>query len=123
MSRHRRFTILGLVFVPLIAGGFMLQARATRDSARLLEQVMTLVSTRYVDTLGDGGIYERAAKGLVHELHDPYSELLEPKQYTAFNTRTGGKYGGVGMLIEDQNHNITVSRVFPHTPAEDAGAR
>jgi carboxyl-terminal processing protease len=40
----------------------------------------------------------------------------------------GGRYGGVGMLLEEQKTissatSVVVSRIFPHTPAEDAGVR
>ncbi|MEI4927438.1 hypothetical protein Q8G50_33520, partial [Klebsiella pneumoniae] len=65
----------------------------------LLDQVMGLVSERYVDTLPQSDVFEKAARGLVRELNDPYSELLTPKDVKQFNSRTGGRYGGLGMLI------------------------
>jgi carboxyl-terminal processing protease len=84
---------------------------------------MSLVSDRFVDTLANGELYERAAKGLVRELNDPYSELMTPKQLQRFQTNTGGRYGGVGMQIEPHEGGVAVSRVFPNTPAEAAGVR
>ena len=36
-------------------------------------------------------------------------------------TTTGGRYGGVGMQIEDQHGAIVIQRVYPNTPAERAG--
>jgi carboxyl-terminal processing protease len=121
MRRSRTATVAVLAFVPLLAGGFLLQDRGTRDGARLLDQVMLLVGDRFVDTLANGDLYERAAQGLVEGLNDPYSDLLTPKELQGFTRTTGGRYGGVGMLIEDQNGRITISRVFPNTPAEQAG--
>jgi carboxyl-terminal processing protease len=115
--------IATLVFVPVVASGFLLQDRAVRDSAKLFDQVLSLVSDRFVDTLGNGELYERAAKGLVRELNDPYSELMTPKQLQRFQTNTGGRYGGVGMQIEPHEGGVAVSRVFPNTPAEGAGVR
>jgi carboxyl-terminal processing protease len=123
MFRHRPAAVAGIVLLPLLGGGFFLQERATRDGARLFDQVLTIVNERFVDTVNTGMLYEKAARGLVHELQDPYSELLTPKQLTSFNTNTAGRYGGIGMQIEEQNANITVSRVFPNTPAERAGIR
>ena len=123
MLRHRKVAIAALATVPLLAGGFVLQDRASRDGARLFDQVLTVVNARFVDTVDAGSLYEKAAKGLVHELNDPYTVLFTPKELQSFNTQTGGRYGGVGMQIEDVKGNITVSRVFPHTPAEDAGIR
>ena len=121
MFRHRKVVMATLAVLPLLAGGFMLQDRAARDGARLFDQVLTLVSDRYVDTLNAAALYEQAARGLVKELNDPFTQLLTPKELARFTTNTGGRYGGIGMQIEDQEGLITVSRVFPRTPAEEAG--
>ena len=94
---------------------------AASDGARLLEQVLTIVSGRFVDSVDAAVLYEKAARGLVHQLNDPYSMLLSPKELATFNAQTGGKYGGVGMEIGEVQGFITVQRVFPHTPAEQAG--
>ena len=121
MRRSSAAAALGIAVLPLVAGGFLLQSRQTRDGARLFDQVLGYVSDRFVDTVDTGALYEKAARGLVHELHDPYTVLMSPKELQSFQRTTGGRYGGVGMQIEDQQGLITVSRVFPHTPAEDAG--
>ena len=120
----RTAAVTTLLLVPIVAGGFLLQEPATRSSARLFDQVRTLVETRYVDSLKDSAILEKAARGLVRELNDPYSELLTPKESDAFNRGTNGRYGGTGMLLEQQpGADVSVQRVFPHTPAEEAGVQ
>jgi carboxyl-terminal processing protease len=119
--RIRIVALASLALVPLVAGGFALQSRIGGDGARVFDQVVTLVSDRFVDTLDATALYEKAAEGLVHELNDPYTELLPPKRLTEFSRRTGGRYGGIGMEIGDLGGTIVVSRVFPHTPAEEAG--
>src|SRR2546423_10261471 len=121
--RSRRVVLASIVALPLVAGGFMLQSRVVRGSQALLDQVLQLVNERYVDTLDTGQLYEKAARGLVKELNDPYSELLAPKELKAFTTSTGGHYGGIGMQIEPQQNQIVISKVFPNTPAEAAGVR
>src|SRR5262245_44781515 len=114
MPRLRVAALAGAVLVPVIVGGFVIQERGTRDSARLFSQVLDLVNARFVDTVDAGDLYEKAARGLVTQLQDPYSELMSPTQLKSFNTTTGGKYGGIGMQIEDQKEKgITVARVFP----------
>ena len=125
MRRPRKLAAIAVVLLPLIAGGFLLQSRggAGREGALLLDQVLTLISDRFVDTLPQGTLYEKAARGLVRELNDPYTELLSPKELKQFTTRTGGRYGGLGMQIEPRDNQIVVSRVFPHTPAERGGVR
>ena len=119
--RANKWAIAGLALLPLAVGGFIVEERSARDGARLFDQVLMLVSDRFVDTVNTSQLYEKAALGLVRELKDPFSELLPPKEFQSFSRTTNGRYGGIGMLIEDQQGKITVSRVFPHTPAEGAG--
>jgi carboxyl-terminal processing protease len=126
MLRPRTAAVASLLLLPMAAGGFLLQGSSTsRAPNRLFEQVLSIVANRYVDSLQGQAIFEKAARGLVRELNDPYSELLAPKANEEFNRNVGGRYGGVGMLLEEQKPNgitrIVVARVFPHTPAEDGG--
>lgn len=123
MSRSRALAVTALIALPLAAGAFVVQERKAVASARLFDQVMSLVTDRFVDSIGTGDLFERAARGLVAELKDPYSELYTPKDLERFNQNTGGFYGGIGMLIEDQNGTIIISKVYPNTPAEEAGIR
>ena len=122
MSRHRTTLVAGLLLVPIVAGGFLLQEPPNRANARLFEQVLSLVSRQYVDTLQSSELLTRAARGLVKELQDPYTELMSPKESEDFGRSTGGRYGGTGMLLEEEEDKVvTVQRVFPNTPADDAG--
>lgn len=122
MRRTRAVALAGLILVPVLAGGFIYQERTARDGAMLFDQVMTLVSQRFVDTVDAGALYEKAARGLLVELEDPYSELYTPEQLKQFEQSTGGRYGGLGMQIEPvPGRGITVSKVFPNTPAEQNG--
>ena len=123
MRRPRLLGPLGVILIPLLAGGFLLQSRAAREGPVLLEQVLSLVSDRFVDTLPQGVMYEKAARGLVRELNDPYTELFSPKEMKQFQSRTGGRYGGLGMSIQLRDRQIVVERVFPNTPAERNGVR
>jgi carboxyl-terminal processing protease len=125
MLRPRTAAVASLLLIPMVAGGFLLQRAPAQATPQLFDQVLRLVASRYVDSLRSPEVFEKAARGLVRELNDPYSELLAPRQSEEFNRSTGGRYGGVGMLLEEQksgnNTSIVVSRIFPHTPAENGG--
>ncbi|MDE3172459.1 MAG: S41 family peptidase [Gemmatimonadota bacterium] len=121
MRRSRKFAVALALLAPIVAGGFILQAQSPNAGSLLLDQVLSLVTNRYVDTLPAGDVYEKAARGLVDQLNDPYSQLFSPEELSTFNKNTGGQYGGIGMQIESQNGVVTISKVFPNTPAEEAG--
>jgi carboxyl-terminal processing protease len=122
MSRARTAAVTTLLLVPIVAGGFLLQEPPVRANARLFDQVRTLITSQYVDSIKDAQVFEKAARGLVRELNDPYSELLSPKESESFNRSTNGRYGGTGMLLDEQiGVGIVVGRVFPNTPAAEAG--
>jgi carboxyl-terminal processing protease len=121
MRRSRKFAVAAVFLAPAVVGGFILQSHGPNSGMLLLDQVLSLVSDRYVDSLPSGDVYAKAARGLVTELNDPYSQLFSPAELSDFNKNTGGQYGGIGMQIESQNGVVTVSKVFPDTPAERAG--
>jgi carboxyl-terminal processing protease len=123
LPRARTLLIASAVAAPLVVGGFVIQERQAQNGVRLFQQVISIVNDRYVDSMSVGNLYEKAARGLVAELKDPYAELYTPKDLELFNQNTGGFYAGVGMTIESQDGLITVARVFPHTPSERAGIR
>ena len=121
MPRLRTTATIGALLLPVAIGGFIIQEHATRDGARVFDQVLSLVTDRFVDSIDTKALYQRAARGLVQQLNDPYSELFSPKELQRFSTQSSGHYGGIGMQIENQQGNIVVVHVFPDTPAEGAG--
>ncbi|MBU6366356.1 MAG: S41 family peptidase [Gemmatimonadetes bacterium] len=123
MTRIRKVALGAAVLLPLAAGGFALQARDTRGGAQLLDQVLTFVALRYVDTLDAQALYEKAARGLVKELNDPYTELFSPKELAEFSRNTNGRYAGIGMEISKIGDYVRVNRVFPNSPAEGGGVQ
>ncbi|MGQ0765360.1 MAG: S41 family peptidase [Gemmatimonadota bacterium] len=124
MFRRRTYALALALAAPLVAGAFVAQERATRDGGRLLGQVLDLVQSRFVDSVDESALYEKAARGLINQLQDPYTELLSPRQLNQFQSNTGGRYGGLGMSIEQQpGKGAVVAKVFHNTPAENAGIR
>jgi carboxyl-terminal processing protease len=122
--RHRTPLVATLLLVPIVAGGFLLQEPPVRANVRLFDQVVRIVSQQYVDSIKSSELLARAARGLVKELQDPYTELFSPKESEEFSLGTNGRYGGTGMqLDEEEDRVVVVQRVFPNTPADDAGVR
>jgi carboxyl-terminal processing protease len=124
--KRSRIVVMGtaVVVLPVMVGGFMLQRREATDAARLFAQVFARVAADAVDSVAPDAMYEKAARGLVRSLNDPYADLYSPQELSSFSRNSlGNAYGGVGMLIEDQQGTFTVAKVYPHTPAEAGGVQ
>ena len=123
MQHVRKAGLAAALIGTFLLGGFILPDDDQQSGADLFRDVMTLVSTRYVDTLDVSEVYERAAQGLVDRLEDPYAALFTPEDLEEFTVAYEGHYAGVGMLIEAQQGAAVVRRVFPNTPAERHGVQ
>ena len=78
MLRPRTAAVASLLFIPLVAGGFLLQKGPVQATPRLFDQVISLVAKRYVDSLQGAAIFEKAAHGLVRELNDLGVQMKGP---------------------------------------------
>ena len=69
----------------------------------------------------EAGIY----KGLLAGLGDPYTTYYTAQEYQAMTEETEGVYCGIGVQVSQRYDTgiITVLRVFPGSPAEEAGIR
>src|SRR5262245_6705931 len=121
--RMGRVAVFGsLLVLPLAAGAFLRQNKQVQDGARLFAQVLQRIEDNSVDSLSRNAIYEKAARGLVKNLKDPYADLYSPEELASFQRNTlRNNYGGLGMQIEPQDDQIVISRVFPNTPAAMGG--
>jgi len=125
MNSKKLRAIAVLIALPLAAGAFVLQSQVrSGDGPRLFAQVLRFVEQHAVDSLSSAEIYERAARGLVDGLNDPYADLYSPEELASFQRNTlGNNYGGIGMQIESHEGQITVMRVFPGTPSQQGGVQ
>jgi carboxyl-terminal processing protease len=124
---RQRWGLVALVAVlSFFTGGWLLQRGAARDGgvyqqARLFDDVLSHVSAYYVDSIPEGQLYQKAATGLLEQLKDPYSVLLQDDDYKQLTETTTGNYGGLGIQIDVRDGWITVVAPLPETPAERAG--
>lgn len=69
----------------------------------------------------EAGIY----KGMLSGLDDPYTVYYTPEEYDKLMEETEGTYCGIGVLVSQniQTGLVTALRVFPNSPAEEAGMK
>ena len=110
------------LLIPVLVGGFVQQTAKDRSGPQLFAQVLERVERFAVDSVSQDALYEKAARGLVEQIGDPYADLFSPAELAEFNREEiGNDYGGLGLLIEDQEGLATVTQVFPGTPAAEGG--
>ena len=90
----------------------------------LLEQVVDdyFLCEEEVDTEQmEAGIY----KGMLAGLEDPYTTYYTAEEYRAMTEETEGVYCGIGVQVSQNLETgiITILRVFPGSPAEEAGLK
>lgn len=90
----------------------------------LLEQVVDdyFLFEEDVDTEQmEAGIY----KGMLAGLEDPYTTYYTEEEYRAMTEETEGVYCGIGVQVSQNLETgiITILRVFPGSPAEEAGLK
>jgi carboxyl-terminal processing protease len=123
----QRWGLIALVAVlSFLSGGWLLQRGVASDGnvyqqARLFDDVLGHVSTYYVDSIGETDLYQKATRGMLEQLKDPYSVLLTGDDYKALTEQTSGNYAGLGIQIDVRDGWITVVAPLPETPAERAG--
>ncbi|HEX2093990.1 MAG TPA: S41 family peptidase [Longimicrobiaceae bacterium] len=112
--------------VALVSGGWLLQngvseQRNVYETARVFDEVMSLISDRYVDRTAGAELYRMATEGMIRELGDPHTTFLTPEEFNEFYTNMSGEYAGIGAQIVDRDGWVTVLAPLPQSPAERAG--
>ncbi|HZA93384.1 MAG TPA: S41 family peptidase [Gemmatimonadales bacterium] len=123
----QRWSLIVLVaLMSFFSGGWLLQRGVASDGnvyqqARLFDDVLGHVNTYFVDSIGETDLYQKATRGMLEQLMDPYSVLLTGDDYKALTEQTSGNYAGLGIQIDVRDGWITVVAPLPETPAERAG--
>jgi carboxyl-terminal processing protease len=105
-SAKARWTgLIAILTLSVISGGWLLRRKAAPEGtvyqqARLFENVVASINTHYIDSLGEGDLYQTAAKALVASLHDPYAELLSRESYRQYQRQMSGTEVDVGSASE-----------------------
>ncbi|MEX0892648.1 MAG: S41 family peptidase [Gemmatimonadota bacterium] len=115
-----------VAFFALATGGWLLQrgveeGRSVYEQSRLFEDVLRQVEMSFVEEFARDSLYRMAINGLLEELGDPHTELMERRQYEELVLQTSGEYGGIGIQIAKRNGWITVVAPLRGTPGERAG--
>lgn len=117
-----------VLLLALLAGGWFLQRGVAQDQnvylqSRVFEEVLNHIADRYVEPVDRRELYDFAIDGLLRELGDPNSSLLDASDYEDFRIQTEGDYGGVGLEIVERDGFVTVVSPIPGGPGARSGLR
>lgn len=93
--RARWFALTSVVAISFLSGAWLTRAKPSADGnvyqqARLFENVVGAIHRHYIDSMGEGDLYQRAANALVTSLNDPYAELLLRESYREYQRQMTG---------------------------------
>jgi carboxyl-terminal processing protease len=102
---------------------FQPQLRLNRNTA-YFRTVLDLVQTNYVDGKeADSDRLTRAAlDGMIRSL-DPHSEFMRADAYRDLRQEMDGRFGGIGIQLEQRDGKVLVVAPIADTPGERAGIR
>jgi carboxyl-terminal processing protease len=83
-------------------------------------RALSHIELSYVGDVDPKKLVYGAIRGMVRSL-DPHSDYLDPEEYRVLMSDTRGRFGGVGVEIDVRDGWLTVSSVFPKSPAARAG--
>jgi carboxyl-terminal processing protease len=93
------------------------------DTVATRAQLIDDITANFYKSVKDSSLEQASFKGIVSSLHDRYSEYFTPTEAKAFTQNLNGQFEGVGMTIDsrDTKQGLLVTKVFPGSPAKDAG--
>jgi carboxyl-terminal processing protease len=106
-SAKARWTgLIAILTLSILCGGWLLRRKAAPEGtvyqqARLFENVVGSIHSHYIDSIGEGDLYQTAAKTLVASLRDPYAELLTRESYRQYQRQMSGTEVDVGLAGEN----------------------
>lgn len=118
----KRIVWLILTCVPLLLNAQQDTKTAQRAAAQLrkFNQVYTILSSSYVDTLQYDKLSESAINAMLSSL-DPHSVYISAKDMAAENERFDGSFSGIGVEFNVLADTIIIVNVLPHSPAQNVG--
>ena len=131
--RHGLFAGLGIMLVfallTVSIAGITLYRRYmtsfTEDVGAKASLIEGIISQYYYEDVDQATLDEGVYAGIVGSLGDKYSAYYTEDEYEQLNIDVTGKYGGVGMSLQQDADTgaIKVVRVYQDVPAEKAGLK
>jgi carboxyl-terminal processing protease len=109
--------LLGVGLTCTVAAGAA--DKSPYENLAIFARALAHIELSYVGDVDQKKLVYGAIRGMVRAL-DPHSDYLSPDEYRVLVSDTRGRFGGVGVEITVRDGWLTVSSVFPNSPAAHA---
>ncbi|OUW20578.1 MAG: hypothetical protein CBD21_03090 [bacterium TMED161] len=86
------------------------------NELEIFNKVFNNLNNSYVDSLNHSKIIMAAVDGMLESL-DPYTKILRGASKERYEMLAKGKYGGVGMSIDEVRDTVIITRVYEDSPS------
>ena len=97
----------------------------TNKTVKKIDELMNYIDLYYNDDCDEDDIRNAIYAGTLEGLGDPYSVYYTADEYKDMQISTSGKYYRIGAALgqDAKTKEVTISKVYEGTPAEEAGLR
>ena len=117
-------TLAGIIATTQIAGPLVAQENARSSSVYeqldLFGDIFERIRAQYVEDVDESKLIEAAIDGMLTSL-DPHSSYLSPEDAAAMRVQTRGEFGGLGIVVTQEEGFVKVVSPIDGTPADEAG--
>ncbi|HWA54560.1 MAG TPA: S41 family peptidase [Solirubrobacterales bacterium] len=134
--RAGRIAALAVALIAVLCAGIWLGGHPAKlpeflrdhfvdDSAGLNLEATELIEDNYYRPVGSTELTNASLQGMVRELRrrhkDRFSDYFSPEALAHFNEEISGRFSGIGLSVSEVKQGLRIDKVFPHSPAEEAG--
>ena len=95
------------------------------EDAGLTAEANDLIEDNYFRDVPDADLSQASVEGMVRKIRrqysDRFSHYFSPADLERFKVSLSGKFTGVGLSVTEVKRGLRIGRVYPDTPAQEAG--
>ena len=97
----------------------------TNKTVKKIDELMSYIDLYYNDDYDEEDLRNAIYAGTLEGLGDPYSVYYTADEYKDMQINTSGNYYGIGAALSQdaKTKEVTISKVYEGTPAEEAGLK
>ncbi len=101
------------------------EAVLDQEMVEKIDELYSYMNVYYYEDVDKEAIEEALYSGLLNSLEDPYSVYYTAEEYEDMMVSTSGTYCGIGAGVSQNltTMEVTITKVYKGTPAEEAGLK